>query len=94
MVPYRYSCTELTGRSVRLVSLHEHQGNQYTKGHSARLTIHKPYCDWLFFKNNITDPLKHGGDTRGVKKLQAAFKSIALRRTKQSRIDGRSGKSS
>ncbi|KUI71446.1 hypothetical protein VM1G_07023 [Cytospora mali] len=51
-----------------------------------------PYNDWPRFSEDINKPIrKWDGDEReaGMLKLQALFRSITLRRTKDSRLDGK-----
>ncbi|KUI52740.1 hypothetical protein VP1G_00051 [Cytospora mali] len=51
-----------------------------------------PYNDWHRFSEDINKPIrKWDGDEReaGMLKLQALFRSITLRRTKDSRLDGK-----
>ncbi|KAH7065246.1 SNF2 family N-terminal domain-containing protein [Macrophomina phaseolina] len=52
----------------------------------------KPYCEWNEFRQDIKTSMEKGTpDIRqdGLRKLQALLKAILLRRTQESKIDGR-----
>ncbi|EEB05461.2 ATP-dependent DNA helicase [Schizosaccharomyces japonicus yFS275] len=52
----------------------------------------KPYCDWEIFCRDISVPLKHevgSSDTRAMNRLRALIKAVLLRRTKNTKIDGK-----
>lgn len=52
----------------------------------------KPYDDWMRFNEDIERPLRHWVEdeqAEGMRKLQVLFRSITLRRTKDSQLDGK-----
>lgn len=52
----------------------------------------KPYNEWPHFSEDIDRPLRHWDEDEqaaGMRKLQVLFRSITLRRTKDSRLDGK-----
>ena len=49
----------------------------------------QPYCEWQCFDRDIGKPLKRGfNSSKAIHRLQIVFKSMALRRTVRSTLDG------